>query len=240
MQRAAIVCHRGACLMAPENTLASLEAAIALGAEAVEFDIRTSQDGVLYVHHDATVDRTTNGTGRFADLMSFEIDQLDAGTWFDTRFAGERVPRLDTFLDACAGRIATYAEIKDADPAVVRDMLARRGLLSTAWTFSFDQSIRAQTRAKVPDFRRMVLFQHVGTIERAVALSAHILEFHADDLTPERADAAREAGLITQMFYGGEDRAVFEHAVRCGIQQMNIDHVDIYREVEAELIATAD
>lgn len=239
MKNAIIVCHRGACLSAPENTLASLEKAIEIGADVVEFDVRPSRDGVLYVMHDPTVDRTTDGSGRFADMTADEIDKLDAGSWFGPAFAGERVPRLETFLDACRERIATYAEIKEGDPAEVRDMLAVRGLLSEAWTFSFDQAIRAEARARVPDLRRMVLYEHVGSVEHAVALDAHILEFNEFNLNEELAAKAREAGLITQMFYPGDDRAVFENAVRCGIEQMNIDHVDLFRVVEKELATLA-
>ncbi|MCV0426100.1 MAG: glycerophosphodiester phosphodiesterase family protein [Roseibium sp.] len=239
MKKAVIVCHRGACLVAPENTLASLEKAIDMAADVVELDVRPSRDGVLFVMHDATVERTTNGAGRVSEMMSSEIDQLDAGAWFGGEFKGERVPRLETFLDACRGRIGTYVEIKEGDPAEIRDMLALRGMLSDAWTFSFDQSIRAETRAKVPDFRRMVLFAHVGSVERAVAQDAHILEFHQDDLDEALLAEARDAGLVTQMFYAGKDRAVFEKAVRCGVEQMNIDHVDIFRDVENELFAAA-
>ncbi|MEJ8476143.1 glycerophosphodiester phosphodiesterase [Roseibium algae] len=239
MHTARIVCHRGASMAAPENTLASLEGAISMGAYAVEFDIRTSKDEVLYVMHDETVDRTTNGKGRFADLTSAEIDALDAGSWFGPEFAGQMVPRLDVFLAACKGRIATYAEIKTADPARVRDMLAAHGLLADAWTFSFDQSIRAETRARVPDFRRMVLFEHVGSVERATALGAHILEFQADTLTAERVAEAKAAGLVTQVFYGGSDRTVFENAVRSQVEQMNIDDVELFRSVEAEMLSPA-
>ncbi|MEE4012236.1 glycerophosphodiester phosphodiesterase family protein [Roseibium sp. FZY0029] len=237
MKQAIVVCHRGASLQAPENTIASLEGAIALGAEVVEFDVRPSKDGVLYVMHDATVDRTTNGTGRISDMTSEEIDRLDAGSWFDAAFAGQRVPRLDAFLDACKGRIGTYVEIKEGDPAEIRDMLAARGMLADAWTFSFDQAIRAEARAKVPDLRRMVLYAHVGSVERAVALDAHILEFHEDDLEEGLICEAKQAGLITQMFYAGSDRAVFEKAVRCGIEQMNIDQVEVFRAVEREILA---
>jgi glycerophosphoryl diester phosphodiesterase len=236
VKQAVVVCHRGASLQAPENTIASLEGAIALGAEVVEFDVRPSKDGVLYVMHDATVDRTTDGTGRISDMTSDEVDRLDAGSWFDEAFVGERVPRLDVFLDACKGRINTYVEIKEGDPAEIRDMLAARGMLADAWTFSFDQAIRAEARAKVPDLRRMVLYAHVGSVERAVALGAHILEFHEDDLEEDLINEARQAGLITQMFYAGSDRGVFEKAVRCGIEQMNIDQVEIFRTVERDLL----
>ncbi|WP_422376100.1 glycerophosphodiester phosphodiesterase [Roseibium sp.] len=239
MKQAMVVCHRGASLWAPENTLASLEKAIEMGAEAVELDVRPSRDGILYVMHDATVDRTTNGSGRISDLTSAEIDALDAGIWFGPDFAGEQVPRLDRFLDACKGRIATYVEIKDGDPGEVRDMLAVRGMLSEAWTFSFDQAIRAEARAKVPDLRRMVLFIHVGSVDRAVAQEAQILEFHEDNLSADLVTAAKQAGLITQMFYSGNDRTVFEKALRCGVEQMNIDQVEVFRSVERELFQTA-
>jgi len=236
VKQAVVVCHRGASLWAPENTLASLEKAIELGAGVVELDVRPSRDGVLHVMHDATVDRTTDGSGRISDMSTEEIGQLDAGVWFGPEFAGERVPRLDRFLDACKGRIATYVEIKEGDPAEVRDMLAVRGMLDEAWTFSFDQSIRAETRAKVPDLRRMVLFMHVGSVDRAVAQDAHILEFHEDNLDAELVASAKRAGLTTQMFYAGKERQVFENAVRCGVEQMNIDEVELFRAVEKELL----
>nr|WP_244314311.1 MULTISPECIES: glycerophosphodiester phosphodiesterase family protein [unclassified Pannonibacter] len=221
---------------APENTLAALEAALAAGADVIEFDIRTSRDGILYVIHDETVDRTTDGRGRVADMTSAELDGLDAGSWFGAAFAGERIPRLSVFLDACKGRIGTYAEIKAADPARVRDMLAARGMLDRAWSFSFDEGIRAQMRARVPDLRRMVLFQHTGSVERAVAAGAHILEFNETNVTPERVAQAHAAGLVTQLFYAGAEEAVFERALSCGVQQMNIDEPDVLRAVEARLM----
>jgi len=237
---ARIVGHRGACLWAPENTFASLETAIKMGVDVVEFDIQTSRDGVLYVHHDDTLDRTTTGSGPIAEMTSAELDLLDAGSWFGPEFKGERIPRLDGFLDACKGRIATYAEIKAADPAKVRDMLAARGLLDEAWSFSFDQNIRAEMRLRAPDLKRMVLVAHVGSVERAVAADAQILEFHEDSLSQEEVAKAKAAGLITQMFYGGSDPKVFETAIRCGIEQMNIDEIELYRDIERQLLAPAE
>ncbi|MBN9670304.1 glycerophosphodiester phosphodiesterase [Roseibium aggregatum] len=239
MKNAVIVCHRGASLLAPENTFASLEKAIEIGADYVELDVRPSKDGILYVIHDATVDRTTNGHGRITDLLAKDIDTLDAGAWFGADFEGQRVPRLDAFLDACKGRVGTYVEIKEGDPVEVRDMLAVRGMLNDAWTFSFDQSILAGARARVPDLKRMVLFMHVGSVDRAVAQDAHILEFHEDNIDAEQVARAKDAGLITQMFYGGDDRSVFEWAVRCEVEQMNIDHVETFRAVEKNLLEPA-
>ncbi len=239
MERAVIVCHRGASLLAPENTFASLEKAIETGADVVELDVRQSRDGVLYVMHDESLDRTTSGRGGIAETSSDEIDNLDAGSWFSPAYSGEPVPRLDAFLDACKGRIATYVEIKKGDPAEVRDLLAVRGMLNDAWTFSFDQSILARARASVPDLKRMVLYEHVGSVDRAVAQDARVLEFHEDNLDPAVVSQAKESGLVTQMFYAGDRRQVFVEALQCGIEQMNIDHVDVFRSVEKDALADA-
>ncbi len=111
-----VVCHRGFNRVAPENTLAAANRAIAVGAHFVELDLRQSRDGVLYVMHDPTVDRSTNGSGVVSELTSLQIDRLDAGSWFGPQFRGEPVPRLGTFLRAVAGRTGVYVEIKDADP----------------------------------------------------------------------------------------------------------------------------
>lgn len=85
--------------------------------------MRQSADEVLYVMHDATVDRTTDGTGAIAEMTSAEIDRLDAGSWFNPAFAGEPVPRLEDFLRRLKGRVKIYCEIKQADAGRVVDML---------------------------------------------------------------------------------------------------------------------
>ena len=77
-----IVVHRGTNALAPENTWPSAEAALQYGAKWIEVDVRKSKDGVLFNLHDETLDRTTNGKGKLADMMAKEVSQLDAGSWF--------------------------------------------------------------------------------------------------------------------------------------------------------------
>lgn len=107
-----VVGHRGACEVAPENTLASFERAWRDGADIVEMDVRLSADGQVVVFHDATVDRTTDGTGEVAAMTVAELKRLDAGRWFDPRFAGERVPTLREVFDWAAGKIGLLLELK--------------------------------------------------------------------------------------------------------------------------------
>jgi glycerophosphoryl diester phosphodiesterase len=104
-----IVAHRGASSTHPENTLASFEAAIALGAPIVELDVRVSADGVPVVMHDPTVDRTTDGSGAVHELSAAELGGLNAGT----RDEPAAVPMLAEVLDLASGRAAVALEIKN-------------------------------------------------------------------------------------------------------------------------------
>lgn len=97
--------HRGAAGHAPENTLASLERAIALGADLVEFDVRRSADGALVLLHDPTVDRTTNGKGKVEALPLRKLRSLDARN-------GERIPLLEEALACLSGRAGAMIEMK--------------------------------------------------------------------------------------------------------------------------------
>jgi glycerophosphoryl diester phosphodiesterase len=90
--------HRGARLEAPENTLAGFELAARAGVDYVELDVRRTADDVLVVIHDGTLSRTTGAHGRVETTALADLARLDAGAWFDPRFAGERVPTLDAFL----------------------------------------------------------------------------------------------------------------------------------------------
>jgi len=89
-----VIGHRGAAGMAPENTLAALRRAHALGCRWVEFDVRLTRDSELILLHDDRLERTTNGCGIARALSLSAIRRFDAGSWFDPAFAGERVPTL--------------------------------------------------------------------------------------------------------------------------------------------------
>ena len=100
-----IVAHRGANHLAPENTIAAAQKCVELGVDYVEIDVRTSKDGVMYLLHDKTLDRTMDGTGEIKERESSYIDSLDAGSWFSSNFSGEKVPRLEPFLRVFKGKI---------------------------------------------------------------------------------------------------------------------------------------
>lgn len=90
--------HRGAMETHPENTLPAFKAAINAGAQMIEFDVWLTKDKEMVVLHDETVDRTTNGTGKVANLTLDEIKKLDAGSWKSTKFSGVKIPTLEETL----------------------------------------------------------------------------------------------------------------------------------------------
>ena len=107
-----VVAHRGASGLAPENTLAAFRLAVKLGSPGVECDVHLTSDGQVIVIHDATVDRTTDGAGEVATQTFDVLRALDAGKWFDARFAGERMPTLEETLATCTGKSRLFLEIK--------------------------------------------------------------------------------------------------------------------------------
>lgn len=109
-----VVGHRGLIFQAPENTLAGFEACMNLRL-GLELDIQRTKDGVLVLMHDSEVNRTTNGKGKVSEITLAELKKLDAGSWFDIRFKGEKVPTLEEFLL----RLVRY---KESNPLVCVDV----------------------------------------------------------------------------------------------------------------------
>lgn len=95
------IAHRGASQFAPENTLAAFREAKQLGASWIECDISFSEDCHAVVFHDDVLNRTSDGQGKVADKTLTELLQLDVGSWFDPRFAKERMPTLLDVLSIC-------------------------------------------------------------------------------------------------------------------------------------------
>ncbi len=108
-----IIAHRGASAERPECTLSAFDRAIQVGATAVEMDVRTSRDGFLFLLHDATLDRTTNGSGIASEKTLAELKQLDAGSWFDKKYQTERIPELREALLQCKTKIDVLLDLKE-------------------------------------------------------------------------------------------------------------------------------
>jgi len=144
-RRPLVIGHRGSCQLAPENTLPSFKLAMDAGADLVELDYRHTKDGVPVVIHDAELDRTTNAFEhwkrrhvRVAVKTAAEIQSLDAGRWFDLRFAGAKVPLLSEALDCTIPSSVALIERKAGDAATCIRLLREKGLINRVIVQSFD------------------------------------------------------------------------------------------------------
>ncbi|MBU3916982.1 hypothetical protein KKA14_15730 [bacterium] len=108
-----LIAHRGYRAKFPENTMASFKGALEIGAEMIELDVALSKDRALVILHDDTLERTTNGKGNVSDYTLKELRNLDAGSWFDSRFTDEKIPTLEEVLDLVKNRSLLNIEIKE-------------------------------------------------------------------------------------------------------------------------------
>ena len=232
----AMVCHRGANRIAPENTLAAARAAFDLGAAFVEIDVRTTADGELAVIHDPTVDRTTNGTGLVAHKTMAQLAALDAGSWFDPAFAGEPVPRLDAMLSLARGRGGLYVEIKAADAAAVVDMTEGAGILADCFFWSGDAAILEDLAALSEPPRLMIRARDYADLEAAIVrYRPAIVEYEAAVLSRAGVALCRRHGLQAMTLCGGDDAAEFRRLIGLGAALFNLDRPDVFQAVIAEL-----
>src|SRR5687768_9332493 len=153
------VAHRGASGYAPEHTLAAYQLAIEMGADYVEQDLAVTKDGVLICLHDGSLERTTNVEALFPtrvstqtiegktrqawlanDFTLAEIKTLDAGSWFNAKFKGERIPTFDEAIALVRGKAGLFPELKVPEiyagrnvnfEKLVADALDKNGLRGT-------------------------------------------------------------------------------------------------------------
>jgi glycerophosphoryl diester phosphodiesterase len=197
-----VIAHRGASGYAPENTLAAFKRALALGATFIETDLQLSRDSHFVAIHDDTVNRTTNGQGKVHDLSLVELRRLDAGSWFGSEFAGERIPTLPEILEFAKKHDAVfYLELKPSGSwggeHTLIGALRSSGEIARTIVISFDPSILEAVRKIEPTVMTGLLFD--GQIElplqRAVEIGARQLAMRGDLVTPALLAEARKHDL---------------------------------------------
>jgi glycerophosphoryl diester phosphodiesterase len=170
-----------------ENTIGSFEKALQCGADGVEFDIRRCADGRIVVIHDETVDRTTNGRGRVADLSYDQLRHFDAGF-------GEPIPLLTDVLDRFGPQCLLNIELKDCGIAEdVKHLVLDRNLDRQVIVSCFDWE---ELRPLGPEIPIALLSSKLrNLVSAARELGARAIHPQKDIVTPALVQAAREANL---------------------------------------------
>ena len=157
-ERPLVIGHRGYCKFAPENTLPSFQMAIEAGVDLVELDCRCSKDGVCMVIHDPELDRTTNARRlwkqkhiKVTARTALEMQILDAGSWFDHKFADARVPLLTEALDTIHPASIALIEQKAGNAADQVRLLRERHLINKVVVQSFDWKFLREFHQLAPE-----------------------------------------------------------------------------------------
>ena len=200
-----VIGHRGARYEAPENTVTGFRYARGIGVDGFELDVHLTSDDQLVVIHDATLDRTTSGTGNVGDFTLAEIQALDARSNFPDWSEPAIVPTLDEVLDVIRETSWIEIEIKTDLPErldkvlpLVVDAIRRFGIEASVFITSFDPYALEVAKQLAPDVRRGFIckYEHLNDLDRAVDLGASLIGFPYATGIPEIAARARELGIL--------------------------------------------
>lgn len=249
------IAHRGANLLAPEETLEAYHAAKRSGADILEMDLQRTSDGEIILMHDSTVDRTTNGTGRVSDMTLAEIKQLDAGynftrdggQTFPFRGQGLKVPTLVEMFDTFPHDFMII-EIKGTDPTVSADyaeILRDYKRFESVITASFSEVVLDAFRAAEPRALtsmaqdEVVVFFALGAEAEAdyepPGEFLHVPPRFSgiDVVTPDFVAKANRFDLPIHVFGTGNDEEVMQTLIDLGARGLMVDDIDLAREVIA-------
>lgn len=232
-----VVAHRGGGSLAPENTLAAFATGAHHGQRMVEFDVKLSADGVPFLLHDDTLERTTNGAGEAGALRFDELARLDAGMWFAPEFAGQRVPSFGQ-VAACCRRLGLLANVeikpsKDCERDTGRRVAAHAArfwqdavvppLLSS---FSFEALEAARDAA--PALPRGLLFTVPPPDWRAQteALACVSLHVYHETLSAPLVREIHDAGLRV-LAYTVNDPLRARELLDWGVDMVCTDRIDL-------------
>jgi glycerophosphoryl diester phosphodiesterase len=232
--RPLIVAHRGLLRHAPENTIANFRACLELRI-GFEFDVERTRDGHLVCIHDGTVDRTTNGHGKVADLTLEAIRQLDAGSWFDPKFAGEKVPMIDEVLSLIAEYrqhdvlIAVDLKAENVEADVVRLALKHQvvdRLIFIGRTISEPQ-VRKQIHAVSDKAHSAAVANNSSEFTKALEASDADWVYFRFLPTPEQVATVHRShkrAFIAGVTVGGHVPDNWRHASQAGIDAILTDY----------------
>ena len=170
-QKVEVIAHRGFSSKAPENTIAALKKASDSGVSHIEIDVQLSKDGEVILLHDSSLDRTTNGYGKVALKTLKDLKELDAGSWFSSRFKGEKIPTLKEVLEWLPQEDLTLIiEVKSTKntfgiESKIASLVKESGKSDQVWLKSFDKAVLHKFQKLTPKIPKVFVFvAHTETL----------------------------------------------------------------------------
>lgn len=235
------IAHRGAGKLAPENTLAAFGLGAAHGYRMFECDAKLSADGVVFLMHDATLERTTNAQGIGGELPWHALSQLDAGSWHSRKFAGEALPTLEALARFClANGHLLNIEIKPTPGTEAATGQAVARLAARLWAgaavppllTSFQPEALAAAQQTAPELPRGLLVDTLwdGWFEKARALDCVAVVANYALWDSATVAQVHSAGLRCLSYTVNDDWAA-QHLLALGTDGIITDRVDLFSPV---------
>ena len=236
-----ICAHRGFNTVAPENSMPAWGAAVALGAEEIEFDLWTTKDGVLVSCHDDTLDRVSNGTGKIGDYTYEELLKFDFGVKHGEKFKGLKIPTFEEILKQFASRTIMNIHVKIWDEDTEDDKLDEMaGLIRKydcerhCYFMSRHDNMLKKSKQKYP-----LIGVCVGAgpraweiVERAIEIGAEKIQLVRWAYNQEMIDKAHANGIRCNIFWSDDPKEAVE-LIKSGIDCiLTNDYLAVKTEVE--------
>ncbi|MBE6655255.1 MAG: hypothetical protein E7609_00085 [Ruminococcaceae bacterium] len=236
--------HRGFSTVAPENTLPAFGAAVALGAEEIEFDIWSTKDGVLVSSHDPGLERVSDGEGYIYEHTYEELLALDFGAKCDNeRFRGLKIFTFEEILRKFAGRVIMNVHVKiwdmELEDRKMEQMVAlvrKYDAEKYVYFMTTSDKIIRELQVYAPDMRVCVGWDGnqdpMSMVDRAIALGAYKIQLYRPYFNAETVKRAHENGIICNVFYADEPALAREY-LAMGIDcVLTNDYLTIYNSVK--------
>jgi glycerophosphoryl diester phosphodiesterase len=224
-----VIGHRGAAGLAPENTFAGFDLALDLGVDGLETDVQRTKDGKLVLFHGDRLDKTTNGTGVLQETPWQEVQQLDAGSWFSAKYAGERIPLLIDALESYATRTYFDLEVKQIGIELeVLSMVEQLRLLDRITFTSQDFATICHIIERNPLARVGYITGDVSeeNLTRVVGASIQVFCPRAERVTKYLVDQCHSLGLFVRAC-GKRNTELMRNAISAGVDGMTFDFPDL-------------
>lgn len=232
-----MVVHRGANALAPENTIASADSALAHGAKWVEVDVRPSKDQVLFNLHDETLDRTTNGKGRLVDMLARDVRKLDAGAWFSYKYVGTLVPTIADMLEHLRGKAKVFFDVKRGTSVSQLVKLVReKGFDKNSFFWFGDENMLREFIRIAPDMKVKVNAADIARLKywQSICKPAYV-EIAPQNITPQFLKYCHQHGILVMAACQEDDTSQFQMCIDKKADLINLDRPEIFQRLQKRL-----
>jgi glycerophosphoryl diester phosphodiesterase len=237
-----VTAHRGSSLTAPENSLSAIRQAIDDGADYAEIDVQETADGMLVLLHDTDLMRVAGVNAKIWEVEYGEIRDLDAGSWFSPKYAGERIPTLQQAMDLARGHLRLNIELKYNGHDVrlaerTAELVRESGFVEECVITSLDSTGLQRVREVAPDIEiGQIVTVSIGDF---VKLDVDFLSINANVATPAQVRRNRAEGLDTHV-WTVNDKSSMARMIERGVNNIITDEPALLRRVIDERAELSD